>query len=110
MKKLMLILLMVLGVNSYSQADSVQVDPYEVTKLEEEYRALRKESMIQLSVGFFAHSIGSTAFISGPITDPDVASQFIMYSIVGVTFDVFAIVNLCKARKKKKELESILNL
>ena len=106
MKKLMLILLMATAVSSYSQS----TDSLKIKELKEDIRVTKNDGFMRLSVGLFSHIIGTTAFISGPITDPDVASQFIMYNSIGLIIDVFAIVQFNRVRKKKKELSKLLNI
>lgn len=106
MKKLMLILLMATVASSYSQS----TDSLKIAELQEEIRVTRNDGFMRLSIGLFSHAIGAIAFVSGPITDSDVASQFIMYNTIALVVDVFAIAQFNKARKKKKELRKLLNI
>jgi hypothetical protein len=106
MKKIMLILLMATAASSYTQS----TDSLKIAELQEEIRVTRNDGFMRLSIGIFAHAIGATAFVYGPITDPDVASQFIMYNTIALIVDAFAIAQFNKSRKKKKELKKLLNI
>jgi hypothetical protein len=117
MKKIVFITLILLSsLSSYSQSDTIvinlssysQVDSAKIIKeLREDIRMYKLDGWTQLGVGLFAHGLGCSSFISGPLSDPDVASGFIMYNTIGVSFDVLAIVQFTKARKLKKKLKNI---
>ena len=74
--------------------------------LTEEIRTLKQNAWMTLTMGLFSNLIGTSHLIGGgKLNDPNVSSPFIMYNSIGLGFDIFAIVQFNKIRKKKKELK-----
>jgi hypothetical protein len=104
MKQLILIFSMTFLTASYSQADSVKIE-----KMEAERYDLLEGGSFKLTMGVFSHAIGTTHVIFGFDGDPGIYYAFGIYNSFGITFDVLAIRDFVKARKKKKEIEELKN-
>lgn len=98
MKKLLLILLL-FSVTSYGQ----EIDSLKLVK---ERQELLTGATFKLTFGIVGHLIATMQLVN-PIADPEVFTPFAIYHTVGLTFDILAIIDFSKARKRKKQLNNL---
>jgi hypothetical protein len=104
MKRVLLFLLLTFTVTTFSQTDSIKV-----VNLTKEVKEHQKNGWMRLGVGTFAHIISTLNLVGGPLSDPDVYNPFIVYNGLGLGMDIMALIEFNRARKKKKEIEKVLN-
>lgn len=90
---------------SYSQYEGCSnSDIYHIKKTEKQIKHYRNDGFMRLSIGVFSHTMAHLHLISGPLSEPNVMNPYLLYNTIGITFDVFAIIQFTRARKLKREL------
>jgi len=105
MKKILLGLLLIVGLNSYSQevADSTRIK-----QLRKEVRLLNQDAWGFMGMGVIAHGIGFGVFVNPqPLKDPNNVGIFALNNTIGISLDVLVITKFRRIRKKKREIKAL---
>ena len=105
MKKLLLLILLSLSLNVFSQ-DLSPRDSIKVENLEQESKDLKRDGFVSLGVGGFIHLISIIQLKEG-LEDPLDLNPFLIYTAVALGFDGLALYKFSKSRKIKKEIKLI---
>ena len=96
MKKILLLLSILFLVNGvgFSQSDSLRY-----------WQDRKNDAGMKITIGVFANVIGFTGVMLNGWENDDAVSAFVMYNVPGLTFDIWGIIQLCKANKNIKKIK-----
>ena len=94
MKRIILFILISLFSNIIVAQDSLII---------QELKNYKEEIAIKSGFAIYLHGIAFISFKNSPINDPNTWNNVLIYSSIGLVFDVLAIAKFCKYRNYKRE-------